>query len=126
MSQNRPPMTHSRLRDTSLFTVFLLSLLFNSLLFNDKRSDIRTGRRHGHGTEDAVAFPSCDNADIIPGVLLELGPSVLSDHRTGGVRFCSSGLVPVPGSVGIRCDENIVSVAAVDDVPADIHLQVVP
>ena len=93
-------------------------------LFDDKGSDIGIGCRHGHSAEDTVAFAPCDDPDVVAGILFELGTPVLGDGGTGCVGFNGSGLVPVPGSIGIRCEENVVSIAAVDDIPADVHLQV--
>ena len=93
-------------------------------LFDDKGSDIGIGCRHGHSAEDTVAFAPCDDPDVAAGILFELGTPVLGDGGTGCVGFNGSGLVPVPGSVGIRCEENVVSVAAVDNVPLDVHLQI--
>ena len=78
--------------------------------FKYKVSYVSIACRHGHGAEDAVAFASCHNADVIFCVLFELGSSVLGDHRTGGVCFDGGRLVPIPGAVRICCDENIVSV----------------
>ena len=96
------------------------------LLFDDKGTDIGIACRHGHGAENTVALAPCDNADIISCILLEVASSAFIDHCACCGCILGSGLVPVPFSVGIRRNENIVSVAAVDDVPADIHLQIVP
>jgi hypothetical protein len=94
------------------------------LLLDDKGSDVGVGGRHGHGAEDTVALTPGDDPYIVTGILFEPGAPVLCDHGAGRGRFNGSGLVPVPGSIGIRCEENVVSIAAVDDIPADVHLQV--
>ena len=93
-------------------------------LLNDKRTNIGIIGRHGHGAEDSVSFAPCYDADIIACILFESGTSVLSDHGTGRACFRGRGLVPVPCTVGICCEEDIVAVASVDDVPVDVHLQI--
>ena len=92
-------------------------------LFNDERPNIGITCRHGHSAEYTITLTSCDNSYVITGILLEIRAPELGDGSTGRVCFCGSGLVPVPGSVGICCEEDIVTVASVDDVPVDVHLQ---
>ena len=92
-------------------------------LFNDERPNIGITCRHGHSAEYTITLTSCDNSYVITGIFLEIRAPELGDGSTGRVCFCGSGLVPVPGSVGICCEEDIVTVASVDDVPVDVHLQ---
>ena len=93
-------------------------------LFNDERPNIGITCRHGHSAEYTITLTSCDNSYVITGILLEIRAPELGDGSTGRVCVCGSGLVPVPGSVRIRREEDVVSVAAVNDVPADVHLQI--
>ena len=93
-------------------------------LFNDKRPNIGIICRHGHSAEDSVSFAPCYYADIIAYILFQLCSATFDNRCTGCGCLFRSGLVPVPGSVRIRSEEYIVAVAAVNDVPADVHLKV--
>ena len=97
----------------------------HTTLLNDKRSNIGIIGRHGHGAEDSVSFAPCYYADIIAYILFQLCSATFDNRCTGCGCLFRSGLVPVPGSVRIRREEDVVSVAAVNDVPADVHLQII-
>ena len=74
-----------------------------------------TGFRHC--AEDTVAFPSGDNSHIIVLILFQLAASVFPDFGGSGGRLCVSGEVPAPFAGRVGRQEDIVSIATVDDVP---------
>ena len=89
-------------------------------LFNDKRSDISIAGRHWHCAEDAVLFPSGDDADIISFIPFQFGSSVFRDVCIITVGILISRLVPVPFFVGIGSQEYVITIAAIYNIPGNI------
>lgn len=78
--------------------------------------------RFRNRTENSLEFASCNDFYIVVLIFLETAAPVFFDYSGCGVCLCVCGKIPVPGSAGVGCHEDIVSVAAIDNGPGKLDI----